>query len=168
MDRIPMDIDEYLRRSHRRGCFICAIVAGEPGYEQEEVFLDDGEHIAFLNRYPTVPGYVLVAPRRHVEHTVRELSLDEYLRLQAVVHRVARAVEAVVPSERMYLLSLGSQQRNAHVHWHIAPLPPGTPFAQQQFHALMAEHGVIPWSREQATQLAARLRAALHEIARTP
>lgn len=41
------------------------------------------------------------------------------------VYRVARAVEQVVPSERTYVLSLGSQQGNAHVHWHIAPLPPG-------------------------------------------
>lgn len=162
VERVPMDIDGYLRRTHPGGCFICAIVAREPGYEQEEVFLDDGEHIAFLNRYPTVPGYVLVAPRRHTEHTVRDLSAAEYLRLQAVVHRVARAVEAVVPSERTYLLSLGSQQRNAHVHWHIAPLPPGTPFAQQQFYALMAENGVIRWSPEQAAQLAAQLREALN------
>lgn len=156
-----MDIDAYLRRTHPGGCFICAIVAGEPGYEQEKIFFDDGEHLAFLNRYPTVPGYALVAPKRHVEHTVRDLDVAAYLRLQAVVHRVARAVEAVVPSERTYLLSLGSQQRNAHVHWHIAPLPPGTPFAQQQFYALMAEYGVIPWSPEQAAQLAGHLRDAL-------
>src|SRR5262245_59490034 len=101
-----MDLDAYLRRTHPCGCFICAILAGEPGYEHEEIVFDDGEHIAFLNRYPTVPGYVLVAPRRHVEHTVRDLSVEEYLRLQAVVHRVAQAVEAVVPSERTYLLSL--------------------------------------------------------------
>ncbi|MBX6749461.1 MAG: hypothetical protein IRY85_07255 [Micromonosporaceae bacterium] len=69
-----------------------------------------------------------------------DLSLDEYLRLQAVVYRVARAVEQVVPSERTYVLSLGSQQGNPHVHWHIAPLPPGLPYERQQFHALMAGH----------------------------
>jgi hypothetical protein len=42
----------------------------------------------------------------------------------------------------MYLLSLGSQQGNAHLHWHIAPLPPGVPYHQQQFYALMTENGV--------------------------
>jgi diadenosine tetraphosphate (Ap4A) HIT family hydrolase len=67
----------------------------------------------------------------------------------------------VVPSERTYLLSLGSQQAVAHVHWHIVPLPPGTPFERQQFHALMMEHGVIPWSPAQAVELAGRLRAVL-------
>jgi diadenosine tetraphosphate (Ap4A) HIT family hydrolase len=123
--------------------------------------LDDGEHVTFLNAYPTLYGYVLVSPRRHVEHIVRDLSADEYLRLQAVVYRVARAVEAVVSPERTYVLSLGSQQANSHVHWHIAPLPPGILYERQQYHALMAENGVIPWSRERATHLAALIREAL-------
>jgi diadenosine tetraphosphate (Ap4A) HIT family hydrolase len=53
---------------------------------------------------------------------------------------------------------------NAHVHWHIAPLPPGIPFERQQFHALMLDNGVIPWSATQAAALAAKLRAVLeHE-----
>jgi hypothetical protein len=34
----------------------------------------------------------------------------------ALVYRVASAVETVVPTERTYLLSLGSQQGNAHLH----------------------------------------------------
>lgn len=158
--RVPMDLDAYVRRTRSGGCFICALLAGRPE-DSHEVVLDDGEHIAFLNRYPTLYGYVLVSPKRHVEHIVRDLDREEYLRLQAVVYRVALAVEAVVPSERTYVMSLGSQQGNSHVHWHIAPLPPGTPYERQQFHALMAENGVIAWSREQAAALAARLRAAL-------
>jgi diadenosine tetraphosphate (Ap4A) HIT family hydrolase len=155
-----MDMDAYVRRSRSGPCFVCAFLAGDPDYVHDLVF-DDGEHIAFLSRYPPLYGYVLVSPRRHVEHIVRDLSRDEYLRLQAVVYRVARAVEAVVPSERTYVLSLGSQQGNPHVHWHIAPLPPGTPYERQQFHALMAENGVIEWSREQSGNLAAQLREAL-------
>jgi diadenosine tetraphosphate (Ap4A) HIT family hydrolase len=164
VERIPLDPafrEAYAKRVRSGPCFVCALIAGEPGYEHEQSVYDDGEHIAFLNRYPTVYGYVLVSPRRHIEHVVRDMSSDDYLRMQAVVYRVARAVEAVVESERTYVLSLGSQQGNAHVHWHIAPLPPGTPYERQQFHALMAEHGVIPWSEEQADELALRLRAAL-------
>lgn len=112
-----------------------------------------------------MPGKVLVAPGAHVEHAVRDLDEDAYLRLMRTVRRVALAVEAVVPSERTYLLSLGSQQGNAHLHWHIAPLPPGTPYEQQQYHALMTENGVIPWSAQQAADLAGRLRAVLSEAA---
>jgi diadenosine tetraphosphate (Ap4A) HIT family hydrolase len=157
----------YLRRARSGTCFICACLAGDPEYAHEIVY-DDGEHVAFLNRYPTLYGYVLVAPREHVEHVIRDLDLDAYLRMQAVVHRVGRAVETVVPSERTYLLSLGSQQGNGHIHWHIAPLAPGTPFEQQQFYALMAENGVIAWSDEQAADLADRLRAALETTGSVP
>jgi diadenosine tetraphosphate (Ap4A) HIT family hydrolase len=160
IERAPMDLDAYLDRVRSGGCFVCRMLAGDPAYEHE-IVLDDGDHVAFVNKYPTLYGYVLVSPRRHVEHIVRDLSVDEYLRLQAAVYRVARAVEAVVASERTYVLSLGSQQANSHVHWHIAPLPPGIPYERQQYHALMAENGVIPWSREQAAELAALVRAAL-------
>jgi diadenosine tetraphosphate (Ap4A) HIT family hydrolase len=165
VERIPLDPavrEAYAKRVRSGPCFVCALIAGEPGYEHEQSVYDDGEHVAFLNRYPTVYGYVLVSPRRHIEHVVRDMSSDDYLRMQAVVYRVARAVEAVVESERTYVLSLGSQQGNTHVHWHVAPLPPGTPYERQQFHALMAEHGVIPWSIEQADELALRLRAAVN------
>jgi histidine triad (HIT) family protein len=166
MERVPVDEatrEAYLRRVRSGPCFICALLAGEPGYEHEQVVYDDGEYVAFLSRYPTVYGYTLVSPRRHVEHVVRDLTEAEYLRLQAVVHRVARAVEVVVESERTYVLSLGSQQGNSHLHWHIAALPPGTPYEEQQFYALMRENGVIPWSLPQADDLAARLRAVLGE-----
>jgi histidine triad (HIT) family protein/ATP adenylyltransferase len=61
----------------------------------------------------------------------------------------------------MYVLSLGSQQGNSHVHWHVAPLPPGTPYHQQQYHALMAEHGIIRLDAGQTAALGARLRAVL-------
>ena len=159
-DRVPMDIAAYHRRVRSGPCFVCAIVAGDPDRPHEVVY-DDGEHIAFLSNYPTLYGYTLVCPRRHVEHVVRDLTPDEYLRLQAVVYRVARAVEAAVPSERTYLLSLGSQQGNTHIHWHVVPLPPGTPYEQQQLHALMAENGVIPWSPADAADLGTRLRALL-------
>ncbi|MRH93524.1 HIT domain-containing protein [Nocardia sp. SYP-A9097] len=125
---------------------------------------DDGENFAFLSRYPTLPGYILVAPKLHREHVVRDLTQDAYLRLMTMVYRMARAVEAVVPSERTYLLSLGSQQGNSHVHCHIAPLPAGVPYREQQLHALNAENGTIPWTQHDAVQLAGRLRLALTAI----
>ncbi len=105
---------------------------------------------------------MLVAPRAHVEDTIGEFTEDQYLALQLVVHRVATALAAAVRTERLYVLSLGSQQGNAHVHWHIAALPPGVPYEQQQFHALMAEGaGVRPEDAEQAEHLAAHLRTRL-------
>jgi histidine triad (HIT) family protein/ATP adenylyltransferase len=59
------------------------------------------------------------------------------------------------------LRSLGSKQGNSHLHWHVAPLPPGVPYAQQQFHALMAENGVLDLSDEVMADLARRISEAL-------
>jgi histidine triad (HIT) family protein len=159
--RVAVDVAAYQRRIRGGPCFVCGIVRGDPQYEREQVVFEDDQHIAFLDGYPTLYGKVLVAPKAHIEHVVRGLSREAFLQLLAVVHRVATAVEQVVPSERTYLLSLGSQQANAHVHWHIAPLPPGTPFEKQQLHALMLEHGTVPWSAARAAELAAQLREAL-------
>ncbi|MCX4734022.1 HIT family protein [Streptomyces sp. NBC_01363] len=141
-------------------CFVCEFVAGAPDAAHVTVYEDD-EHIAFLDRYPTVPGKVLVAPRAHIEHAVRDLDESAYLRLMSVVRKVALAVETVVKPERTYLLSLGSQQGNSHLHWHIAGLPAGTPYQQQQFHSLMAENGVLSPTDEEAAAMGERLRAAL-------
>jgi diadenosine tetraphosphate (Ap4A) HIT family hydrolase len=166
MQKVPFDVDAYVRGVQSRPCFICAIVAGVHDSKLEQVVVADDENIAFLARCPTLLGTVLVAPKVHREHLVRDLTEEAYLRLLALVYRVARAVETVVPTERTYILSLGSQQGNAHLHWHIAPLPPDVPYREQQFQALMAENGVLPWSLEEAVDLATRLRAALAGVAR--
>jgi histidine triad (HIT) family protein len=155
-----MDLAAYEARARRGPCFVCAFLAGDPGYEHE-LLLDDGDHVAFLDRYPTLPGRTIVAPRAHVEHVFRDLDHDAYLRLQEVVYRVARAVEEAVASERTYALSLGSQQGNRHVHWMVAPLPPGTPYERQQYHALMAENGTVAMSTADASALAGRIREHL-------
>ncbi|MEU0566711.1 HIT domain-containing protein [Nonomuraea sp. NPDC005983] len=158
--RVPFDVESYSRRSRTGPCFICAIVSRAPD-QPEEIVYDDGEHIAFLARFASLPGYVLVAPKAHIEHVVRDLTEDQFVAVMRVVRRVALALEASVPCERTYLLSLGSQQGNAHLHWHIAALPPGVPYEQQQYHALMAENGIIEHTSEEAAALAAKMRNAL-------
>lgn len=156
-DRIRFDSDAYSRRSREGPCFVCAIVAGHPEYRHDDVY-EDGATIAFLARPSTLLGYCLVAPKRHVESWLDDLDESEFLALQRVVRMVATSVASVVPTERMYSLSLGSQQGNAHLHWHIAPLPPGVPYHQQQYHALMAENGVLDVDDEAMAELAGRIR----------
>ena len=124
--RVAWDVDAYLARV-RVGCFVCGLLSGEPGSEHDVVHRDD-VGVVFLARYPVVWGHVLVAPVAHTEHVVDDVSLDDHLRLQALVHRAGRALTSVVPTERLYVLSLGSQQGNRHVHWHLVPLPPGVPY----------------------------------------
>lgn len=158
---VPFDVESYSRRSQTRSCFICAMVNGVSD-EPEEIVYDDEDHIAFLPRFFVLPGYVLVAPKRHIEHVVRDLPEDGFVAVMKVVCRVALALEASVPCERTYLLSLGSQQGNAHLHWHIAALPPGVSYEQQQFHALMSENGVIERTPEETAAFAAKMRNALN------
>jgi diadenosine tetraphosphate (Ap4A) HIT family hydrolase len=158
--RKPFDITTYQRRAQDGPCFVCALLDGHPGYQHHVLYVDELA-IAFLSRFPTLLGYSIVAPRRHVEHAVGDLDLGEYLQLQTVVHRIGRAISATVPTERLYILSLGSQQGNAHLHWHVAPLPPGTPYEKQQFHAVMSEGGVLDVSDAQQEELAGRIRSQL-------
>ena len=116
---------------------------------------------AFLSKYPTLFGYTIVAPKAHREQVTGDFSEIEYLDLQRFVYRVSEAVRVVAAPERMYVLSLGSQAANAHVHWHIAPLPEGVPLAQQQYYALMHEHGVLDVSPVDTAAFASRVAAEL-------
>ncbi|MFC4586659.1 HIT family protein, partial [Sphaerisporangium corydalis] len=131
-----------------------------PSFPTDEVSINPG-----AVHYATLPGYVLVAPKAHVEHVVRDLDEERFLDLMRRIRKIALAVEAAVPCERTYVLSLGSQRGNSHLHWHIVALPPGVPYERQQYHALMAENGIIERTPEEAADLAARIRA---ELARLP
>jgi diadenosine tetraphosphate (Ap4A) HIT family hydrolase len=136
------------------------MLAGDPAYHHHVVYEDDAA-IAFLNKYPTLAGYTLVCPKAHLEQVAGDFTEAEYLRLQAVVRRVAEAVRQVMDAARVYVLSLGSNEANAHVHWHVAPLPPGVPLEEQQFAALDVRRGVLALSDAEMAGIAARIRTAL-------
>jgi diadenosine tetraphosphate (Ap4A) HIT family hydrolase len=140
-------------------CFICELLAGNPEFAHHLVY-EDEHAVAFLNRYPPMYGYVLVAPREHREQVTADFNADEYLRLQEVVYRVGEAIRRVVPTERLYILSLGSQEGNRHAHWHLAPLPPGVSLEQQQLAAL-AKNVCLDLSDAELDELAHKLREAL-------
>jgi histidine triad (HIT) family protein len=66
------DSDAYERCSHEGRCFVCLIADGDANQRADnEVIFEDDEVLVVLDRYPTVEGYVLVCPRRHVEHVGR-------------------------------------------------------------------------------------------------
>ena len=158
-ERVPFDLDAYVERARSSTCFICEIVRGE---RVQHVVHRDDEHIAFLPDVHVLRGYVLVAPVEHREAVVDDYSTAEYVALQSLVYRVGRALSAAVPTERVYVLSLGSKDGNAHVHWHVTALPPGVPYEDQQFRALMAEtQGVLAMTDDEQAALAEALRTAL-------
>lgn len=154
--RNSFDLDAYIHQIQTRPCFICEMAAGR--LEGNHVIYRDEVYIAFLNKYPVLHGYALVAPVTHKEQVTGDFTLDEYLTLQRGVYRVAEAVRRSLAPERVYILSLGSQQGNRHVHWHIAPLPSGVPFKQQQLDALRAENGILQIPEGEMAMLAKRIR----------
>lgn len=160
-ERRRFDTAGYLALMKARPCFICGLVSGDPDFAHHVVFEDDFA-IAFLNRFPPLLGYVLVCPKAHLEQVTGDFSRHDYLRLQALIYDVGQALRACLEVERVYVLSLGSQAGNRHVHWHVAPLPPGVPFEDQQFAALDAERaGVLVLDETEMQDLAARIAAAI-------
>jgi diadenosine tetraphosphate (Ap4A) HIT family hydrolase len=159
--RETFDLDGYAREVSQ-GCFICRLVQGDPSLAAHDVIWRNKEAIALLDRFPTVYGYTLVAPVAHREQVTGDFSLQEYLKLQRVVHAVAEAIRLALSPERVYVLSLGSQQANAHVHWHVVPCPPGVPLEEQQGALIDKEkRGVLRLDDEEGQALASRLRAHL-------
>lgn len=155
MTRVQWDPDSYLSLACR-ACFICELLAGNPDYPHHVAYRDEVA-IVFASRFPSVVGHFLVAPVEHREHAVADFTLDEYTALQRVVHRAGLAVSELVPTERLYVLSLGSQQANRHVHWHLAPLPPGVPYEDQQIAVFEASRGVLDLPGDEVADLARRL-----------
>jgi diadenosine tetraphosphate (Ap4A) HIT family hydrolase len=158
-DRKSFDLDAYMERIQNNPCFICEMIAGRLSGNQ--VIYQTNEWIAFLNKYPTLYGHVLLAPVAHREQVSRDFTVEEYLSLQQAIYWMAEAVRRTVETERLYILSLGSQQGNRHVHWHIAPLPYGVPFQQQQLEALRSDHGILEIPDEEMEKLAMRIRQNL-------
>lgn len=156
--RVKQNLVEQMERARNGPCFVCAYLSGHPDYRHETIHRDD-HVVAFLSRYPTLLGYIIVAPRAHIVDVTGDREL--FRRVTDVVHDVAEALKATVPTERVYLMSLGSHQGNAHVHWHVAPLPPGVSYERQQFYAVMAENGILDVEPEAQAALATRIRSIL-------
>ncbi|MEE1823800.1 HIT family protein [Streptomyces sp. BE20] len=161
MRRVEFDEQAYAQRSRTGPCFICRMLAGDPEFRHEIVHRDE-RHVVFLDRYPTLLGKLLVAPVRHREDVIGDFTAEESAEPWQVVHRAGAALQRVVPTERIYLQSLGSKSGNSHVHIHVAALPPGVPYDRQQTAALLWESaGLLEVPAEESTRIAAQLRAAL-------
>lgn len=162
-ERQSFDLERYVRDRATAPCFICAMLAGDPAFHHH-VIAEDDETILFLSKYPTQPGYALVCPKAHIEDLAEDLSPEAWLRLQAQVHRLSRALKRVFDAERIYVLSLGSRQGNRHLHFHVVPLPKGVPYERQQYHALMAENGVLAIPEADMAAMAQKIGAAYAAI----
>jgi diadenosine tetraphosphate (Ap4A) HIT family hydrolase len=149
------DHDAYLALA-RKACFVCELLDGNPEYPHHIAYRDETA-VVFASRFPSVRGHLLVAPVRHLEHAVDDFPLDDYLALHRVIHVAGTALTRIIPTERLYVLSFGSQQANRHVHWHLAPLPPGLPYERQQAALFTPAAGHLRVPDHELAALAARV-----------
>ena len=166
LGRHHFDVDELVRRSTSGECFICEFLKGSADHQHVRICETDTA-VVFLSKYPTMFGYVIVAPKKHLEQVTGDFHEDEYVELQRLIFHVAEAMRRALSPERIYILSIGSQAANARVHWHLAPLPPGVPLHKQQYYALMHEHGVIQPGQNETEEYARRLTKEIEGTTRT-
>lgn len=92
------------------------IINGEiPCYKIAE----DEDFFAFLDINPNAVGHTLCIPKKEVN---KILDLDEasYMGLMAFSRKVGKAIEAVIPCERVGMTVIGLEV--PHVHVHLIPL----------------------------------------------
>ncbi len=100
--------------------------------------------LAFLDINPLAEGHVLVIPKQEVDYLFN-LPDELYSELMLFAKSVARAIEKVVPCERIGVTVIGLEVPHAHVH--LIPINtlndmnfarPKLQFTQQQFSELAA------------------------------
>ena len=157
-ERYHPDMDVLHHGFRTQPCFVCRTLAGSNERPQHFVYEDD-KAIALLDAYPWAYGYTLVTQKEHREQVTADFAVEEYLDLQRLVYRVTEAVREEVGAERVYLFTFGSNQGNAHVHWHVVPLPPGVPYEDQQGAWAGCSKAVVKIPEEEMASLAARIGA---------
>jgi len=88
------------------------IIKGEiPCYKVAE----DENFLAFLDINPLAEGHTLVIPKKEVDY-IFDIGDEQYQQLWLFAKKVARAVEAVIPCQRIGLAVLGLEVPHAHIH----------------------------------------------------
>lgn len=92
------------------------IIAGEiPCYKIDE----DENNFAFLDINPLAEGHTLCIPKHEVDY-IFDLTDEEYASLTLFAKRVAKAVKAAMPCQRVGVAVLGMEVPHAHIH--LVPL----------------------------------------------
>jgi len=131
-------------------CIFCAIEAEQAPCHQ--VYADD-HAVAFMDINPSVPGHVLVIPRRHSPDlfALREEELGTFM---TAVHRVARKVRTALDADGLNLFQsngTAAWQSVFHLHVHVLPRRHGD--------MIRIPPHIEPGDPEELAQLAASIRA---------
>lgn len=88
------------------------IITGElPSYKIAE----DENYLAFLDIFPLRRGHVIVIPRKEVDQLF-DLDNTTYQGLMSFSQRMAHAIKAAIPCNRVSMHVIGLEVPHAHVH----------------------------------------------------
>ncbi|OZM74324.1 HIT family protein [Amycolatopsis antarctica] len=109
------------------GCYTCGRNARFDSLPPRERVAAD-EHWRAAHAFDTaLPGWLVLAPRRHVT-TIANLSSGEAAALGGWQVRLSRALREVTGCAKTYVVQFAEQPGYAHVHFHLVPvaaeLPP--------------------------------------------
>ena len=82
-----------------------------PGY----IVAEDNAFIAFLDIFPLSLGHTLVVPKKETDY-IFDMDDKELGRLMIFAKKVAKAVKAAVPCERIGVSVIGLEVPHTHVH----------------------------------------------------
>ncbi|MEM9869426.1 MAG: HIT family protein [Bacteroidota bacterium] len=80
---------------------------------------EDEHNFAFLDINPNSEGHTLCVPKKEVDK-IWDLEAEDYTNLMTFSRKVARAIEAAIPCERVAMSVIGLEV--PHVHVHLIPL----------------------------------------------
>jgi histidine triad (HIT) family protein len=125
------------------------IIQGEiPAHKLAET----DEFLAFLDIRPLAIGHALAIPKKEVDY-IFNLEDDHLSRLMVFAKGVAKAIEAVVPCERIGVSVIGLEVPHAHVH--LIPI--------RQVGDMNFSKPSLSLSNEHLADLAAKIRAVYEE-----
>lgn len=76
---------------------------------------EDERYLAFLDIMPVAKGHTLVIPKEEIDY-IFDLPDDLLAGLHVFSKKVAKAIEAVVPCQRIGVAVVGLEVPHAHVH----------------------------------------------------
>ena len=123
------------------------IVKGEiPSYRVAE----DEKYFAFLDIHPLAIGHTLVIPKKQIDYL---FDLDDELLAGMVVFskKIAKAIEKVVPCQRIGIAVIGLEVPHAHIH--LVPL--------NSLYDIDFKKPKLNLTKEEFENLTARIREAL-------
>ena len=125
-------------------CVFCKIVEGKlPSYKVYE----DGNYLAFLDRFPRTLGHVQVIPKKHYRWVYDVPEFGEYFN---AVKKIVDGVKMALNPRLVHIITIGDEVPHAHV-W-VVPR-----YDNDGHGSLIDSHKTIEMSDEEMADIAGRI-----------